>query len=460
MTVLAFLGALGLLIAVHEWGHYRMAVACGVKVETFSIGLGRPLLRWRSRKPLPCQDTEFLLCWIPLGGYVKMLEIDAPHIAPDDASMALNRQALWKRAAIVAAGPLANLILAVVLFSVVGWLGQLETKPILASPLQESVAASVGLTGGELVMRAGVSQASMQNIVSMEAMNWWAMQHDFLHEELLLEVATGDGPRLYRLSVDGSFASRVPTHGPIGLAALGLDGAWSAPVIGKIQPGLAAERAGLHRDDLVLRVDDRHVKDASSLRDLIRGYGAKTQQIPQVWEIQRPDNRLMRLEVTPDLIEEKGLRIGRIGAYIGAPPQRVWVQEDLWNGFNRALLRTREVVGLTMDMIRRLFVGEASLGNLSGPLGMAEYAGHSASLGLTAYLSCVALISVSLAVFNLLPLPVLDGGHLLYYLYEAVIGRAPAAQWLDVLQRVGLLILAALMLFSFFNDLVRLGWIN
>ena len=460
MTVLAFLGALGLLIAVHEWGHYRMAVACGVKVETFSIGLGRPLLRWRSRQPFPFQETEFLICWIPLGGYVKMLEDDSTHIALEDASMALNRQALWKRVVIVAAGPLANLILAIVLFSTVAWLGQLQTKPILASPRQGSVAASVGLTGGELVLRAGVSQTSMQNVVSMEAMNWWAMQHDFLHDELWLEVATGDGQRLYKLSLDGRFASDLPSRELVGFQAFGLDGAWSAPVIGEIQPGLAADRAGLHRDDLVLRVDDRHVVDARALRALIRGYGEKTQQHTQLWEIQRPNNGLMRVEVTPDRVEEKGLRIGRVGAYIGEPPQRVWVQAGLWNGFTRALSRTGEVVGLTLDMIRRLFLGQASLDNVSGPLAMAEYAGQSAALGFTAYLSYLALISVSLAVFNLLPLPVLDGGHLLYYLYEAVTGRAPAAQWLDVLQRVGLLILAGLMLFSFFNDLVRLGWVN
>ena len=460
MTFLAFLGALGLLISVHEWGHYRMAVACGVMVETFSLGLGRPLLRWRSRKPFPRQETEFLICMIPLGGYVKMLEDDGTHRSSQDASMAFNRQVLWKRAAIVAAGPLANLLLAVALFTAVGWLGQFETKPVLASPRQGSVAESVGLTGGELVLRMGVSQSTLHSTVSMEAMKWWAMQQDFLRDDMILEVESDQGPSLYKLSLNEPVALNHSSQDVMGLTVFGLGGAWSAPVIGQTQPGLAADRFGLKRGDLVLRLDGRHVNDAATLRSFIRDYGGQAQLKPQIWEIQRPDKGLIRLEVTPDRIEEKGMRIGRIGAYIGEPPQRVWVQEGLWDGLIRGLRRTSEVTELTLEMIGRLFSGKASLDNVSGPLSKAEFAGQSAALGFTAYLSYLALISVSLAIFNLLPVPVLDGGHLLYYLYEAFTGRPPAAQWLDVMQRFGLLILVALMFFSFFNDLVRLGWIN
>jgi len=460
MTLFAFLGALGLLIAVHEWGHYRMAVACGVKVETFSIGLGRPLLRWRSRNPYPNQDTEFLICWIPLGGYIKMLEDDAIHATSQNGSMALNKQVLWKRAAIVAAGPLANLLLAVALFSAVGCLGQFESKPILASPRQGSVAESAGLVGGELVLRAGISESSLHPISSMEDLKWWAMQQDFSHDDLLLEVDSAHGLRLLKLSLQGIRTINHSSHEAMAFTAFGLGGAWSAPVIGKTQPGLAADRFGLVRGDLVLRLDGRKVNDAVVLRSLIRAYGGLEQPIPQVWEVQRPGKGLIRLEVTPDQIEENGIRIGRIGAYVGEPPQQVWVQLGLWDGIIRALGRTKEVIGLSLDMIGRLFLGQASFDNVSGPLAMAEFAGQSASLGVSSYLSYLALISLSLAIFNLLPVPVLDGGHLLYYLYEALTGRPPDARWLDVMQRIGFLILVFLMVFSFFNDLVRLGWIN
>jgi regulator of sigma E protease len=460
MTLFAFLGALGLLIAVHEWGHYRMAVACGVKVETFSIGLGRPLLRWRSRNPYPNQDTEFLICWIPLGGYIKMLEDDAIQTPSQNGSMALNSQVLWKRAAIVAAGPVANLLLAVALFSAVGWLGQFESKPILASPRQGSVAESAGLVGGELVLRAGISQSSLHPISSIEDLKWWAMQQDFSHDDLLLELDSAHGPRLLKLSLQGIRAINQSSHEAMDFTAFGLGGAWSAPVIGKIQPGLAADRFGLVRGDLVLRLDGHNVNDAVVLRSLIRAHGGLGHPIPQVWEVQRPGKGLIRLEVTPDQIEEKGIRIARIGAYVGEAPQQVWVQVGLWDGIVRALGRTSEVIGLSLDMMGRLFLGQASLDNVSGPLAMAEFAGQSASLGVSSYLSYLALISLSLAIFNLLPVPVLDGGHLLYYLYEALTGRLPDARWLDVMQRIGLLILVCLMVFSFFNDLVRLGWIN
>lgn len=460
MTLLAFLGALGLLIAVHEWGHYRMAVACGVKVETFSIGLGLPMLRWRARRPFAHQDTEFLICLIPLGGYVKMLEVADSHASALDASMALNRQVLWKRAAIVAAGPLANLLLAVALFAAVGWLGQNETKPILASPVEGSVAETAGLVGGELVLRAGISESSLHAISSMEDMSWWAMQQDFVRDDLLVEVESAQGPRRFALSTQAAQSANQGSPQAMGLAAFGLTGSWRAPVIGKIQPGLAADRGGLKTGDLVLSLDGLHVKDAGHLRSLIRANGQGDQWIPQVWEVQRQGEGLIRLEVSPDQIEEKGVRIGRVGALIGEPPQQVWVQRGLWDGVTRAMDRTLEVTRLSLVMIGRLFVGQASLDHLSGPLAMAELAGQSASLGLTSYLSYLALISVSLAVFNLLPVPVLDGGHLLYYLYEAFTGRPPASQWLDAMQRIGLLILVALMVFSFFNDLVRLGWIN
>jgi regulator of sigma E protease len=178
----------------------------------------------------------------------------------------------------------------------------------------------------------------------------------------------------------------------------------------------------------------------------------------QVWDISRA-GRHLQIEVTPQRLVEGSQYVGRIGAQVGEVPAQVWIQYGLFDGLAKALAQTTEVIVMTLDMLGRLLTGDASLDNLSGPLTMADYAGRSASLGLGAYLSYLALVSVSLGVFNLLPLPMLDGGHLLYYLYEACTGHPPSSEWLDAMQRAGLAILVSLMAFSLFNDVVRLGWL-
>lgn len=460
MTVLVFLGTLGLLVAVHEWGHYRMAVACGVKVLTFSVGFGRPLLRWRARRPFPGQSTEFMICLIPLGGYVKMLDENEEVVAPGDVSMALNRQSLWRRAAIVSAGPLANLLLAVVLYAATFWLGQYESKPLLASPALGSVAESVGLRGGDLVLRVGLSEATLHEVESMEALRWWALQEDTLHEPLVLEVESAQNHRIHTVSLRAPASIAGNAQELSGLSVYGLGQLWSPAVIGNVQEGSAAQRAGLQRGDVVLHIDGHPMEDAAMLRAWVRAAGERGPVPLQVWAIRRPHQGELMVEVTPERVWDKDRYVGRIGAYVGEPPARVWVQAGFIDGVSRAFVRTSEVIGLTLDMVGRMVVGSASLDNLSGPLSMADDAGRSASIGLSAYLSYLALISISLGVLNLMPLPVLDGGHLLYYLYEALTGRPPAAQWLDVLQRLGLLMLVALMVFSLFNDLVRLGWLS
>lgn len=460
MTVLVFLGTLGLLVAVHEWGHYRMAVACGVKVLTFSLGFGRPMLRWRARHPFPGQNTEFMVCLIPLGGYVKMLDENDEFVTPCDVSMALNRQTLWRRAAIVSAGPVANLLLAVVLYAATFWLGQYESKPLLASPATGSVAESVGLRGGDLVLRAGLSEATLHEVESMEALRWWALQQDTLHEPLVLEVESAQNHRIRTVSLLAPASVAESVQALPGLAVFGLGQLWSPAVVGNVQEGSAAQRAGLLRGDVVLQINGQRIEDAAMLRAWVRASGEGGPAALQVWEIRRPRHGELLVEVTPERVWDKDRYVGRIGAYVGEPPARVWVQAGFIDGVSRALVRTSEVIGLTLDMVGRMVVGSASLDNLSGPLSMADFAGRSASMGLSAYMAYLALLSISLGVLNLMPLPVLDGGHLLYYLYEALVGRPPSAQWLDVLQRVGLLMLVALMAFSLFNDLVRLGWLS
>ncbi len=459
MTLLAFLGALGLLITVHEWGHYRVAVACGVKVLTFSIGFGQPLLRWRSRQPRPGQNTEFVIGLIPLGGYVKMLDENEAEVAPEEAAMAFNRQPLWARTAIVSAGPLANLLLAVLLYAATFWIGQYETRAVVASPVAGSVADRAGLKSSDLIVRAGTSAESLQDIASMEDLRWWVLQQDLAQDRLWFEVTSLSERGTHVLTLEPLSTSEPVSASTSGLLALGITGAWSRAVLGDLVPEGAAAQAGLQRGDEVLRIDGRFVQDAAALRAMVRESGSRQAPTPQIWQIQRGQD-LVTITVTPEWLHESTPPFGRIGAQVGEPPIKHWVQYGVIDGLLRALTRTGEMVWMTVEMLGRLVTGQASLDHLSGPLTMADYAGRTASLGLGAYLSYLALLSVSLGVFNLLPLPVLDGGHLLYYLYEAFTGRPPAPQWLDVMQRAGLAFLVALMVFSLCNDVVRLGWLS
>jgi regulator of sigma E protease len=455
MTLLAFLLALGVLITVHEWGHYRVAVACGVKVLTFSLGFGQPLLRWKSRRPHAGQDTEFCISLIPLGGYVKMLDENEAEVAPQDVAMAFNRQPLWARAAIVSAGPLANLLLAVCLYAATFWIGQHETQATLSAPVVGSVAEAAGLRSGDTVLRAGESADALQETASLDALRWWMLQQDTAPVYLEVQPLGKQTPHVLHLPELSADAISKDSNA---WQARGFTGAWSRAVLGEVQKELPAHKASLQRGDEVLRIDGRVVSDASALRAMVRASGQHQLPALQIWDVSR-DGHVLQFEVTPEQTVEGDHFIGRIGAQVGEPSRKVWVQYGAFDGLSKAISKTWEVMVMTLDMLGRLLTGHASLDNLSGPLTMADYAGRSASLGLGAYLSYLALVSISLGVFNLLPLPVLDGGHLLYYLYEACTGHPPSPQWLDAMQRAGLAVLVALMVFSIFNDVVRLGWL-
>jgi regulator of sigma E protease len=281
-----------------------------------------------------------------------------------------------------------------------------------------------------------------------------------LHEPVWFEVQSLSERATHLLKTEPLVGSEPLLAASSGLAALGLNGAWSRAVLGDVAPDGAAAHAGLQRGDEVLRIDGRRVEDAASLRAMVRESGAHQAPTTQIWQIQRGSHDQMAIDVTPQWVHDNAQAFGRIGAQVGEAPAKQWVQYGAIDGLFRALTRTHEMVGMTVEMLGRLVIGQASLDQLSGPLAIADYAGRTASIGLGAYLSYLALLSVSLGVFNLLPVPVLDGGHLLYYLYEAFTGRAPAPHWLDVMQRVGFAFLVALMAFSLFNDVVRLGWLS
>ncbi len=473
LTIVAFVVAIGVLIAVHEYGHYRVAVACGVRVLRFSVGFGRPLLRWQ-RVGSP---TEFVIGAIPLGGYVRMLDEREGPVPPELLGQAFNTQPLKKRAAIVAAGPLANLLLAALLYAVVSWIGVQEPAAVLSSPPATSLAAKAGLQSGERVVGiARITQgnpAAVEPVVSFESLRWFVSRAAIDGQPVQLQVvaASADGRPL---SADALGAASKPSRSvtlPLDtidarevdeslLRRIGLIAPYTPAVIGRVQGGSAAERAGLREGDRVLAVQGQAVGDGADLRLRIRASGAATPEgaelvAPQTWTVERA-GRTLSLTVQPKVVTERGERLGRIGAFVGGPPEQVDVQSGFFDGLWRGVERTAEVSALTLQMMWRMLIGEASLKNLSGPITIADYAGKSASLGFTQYLVFLALISVSLGVLNLLPLPVLDGGHLMVYSWEALSGRPVSEVWLDRLQRGGVAVLLMMMSIALFNDVTRL----
>ncbi len=450
LTVVAFIVALGLLIAIHEYGHYRMAVACGVKVLRFSVGFGHTLLRWQPKG----SGTEFVLGAFPLGGYVRMLDEREAPVDPQERHLAFNNQPLRSRALIVAAGPLANLLLAVLLYAVVNWSGVQLASPVLGRPVADSVAERAGLVGGERVERAGFVDSELQRVASYEDVRWLLTRgalegHDV---RLALVGRPGHEAREVVLPLAGMEARDADAQL---FERIGIVTPMSLPQIGDISPGSAAERSGLRAGDLVLSIEGQTLVDARQLREAIRASVREGQPVSKSWRIEREGVQMM-LTVKPDAVQQGEMVIGRIGAYVGAAPEMVTVHHGPVDGLWQGLVRTWEVSVLTLRTLGRMVIGEASLKNLSGPLTIADYAGRSASLGLTQYLVFLALISVSLGVLNLLPLPVLDGGHLMYYLWEGVTGRPVSEAWLERLQRAGVAVLALMMSIALFNDLTRL----
>ena len=452
LTIVAFVLGLGVLIGIHEYGHYRMAVYRGVRVLRFSIGFGKPLLRWTSRSG----QTEYVLAAIPLGGYVKMLDEREAPVPDSERHLAFNTQPLLSRALIVAAGPAANLLLAICLYAGVSWIGVQEPRAILATPLAGSLAQSAGLRGGELVLSLSVNDGDADDVESFEHLRWLLMQAALKQRDVLLTVADPENA-LVKREVSLAVGSLRPAEADAELMnKIGILRPWTDTAIGEVLPDGAAAAAGVRQGDVVLKVDGADVPDGHDLRQRIRqSVTQKGEGVAQQWLIERQGKKLP-VTVTPRPEQLNGVWVGRVGAFIGHPPETVLIRKGPLDGLSAAVAKTWDVSILSLNMMLKMVLGEASLKNLTGPLTIADYAGKSASIGLTAYLSFLALISVSLGVLNLLPLPVLDGGHLMYYLWEGVTGRPISELWQDRFQRGGIVILMAMMSIALFNDVTRL----
>lgn len=449
-TLLAFVLTLGILIVVHEWGHYRMAKACGVKVLRFSIGFGRVL--WRHRRG--ADGTEFTVAMLPLGGYVRMLDGRETTLLPQERDQAFNLKPLWQRAAIVAAGPLANFILAVLLLALLNGWGQNQLLPVLASPTAGSMSARAGLQAGDRVQAISQDGRVWQDVSTYAELRWHLLESLADQRGLHLSVApvAGGGHRELRLPVEQLPAAELDGQA---LRSLGLQGVYAEPILGAVKSGGAGDQAGLREGDRVLHIDGEPVPDAAWLRERVRTAHDGVRGRAMQWQLERQGQRL-ELAITPALRDEKGTRQARIDVVVGSAPATEWVRhgplESIWLGARE----TWDLSRMTVTVFGRMLVGEASLSNLGGPVTIADHAGQSLRMGWQQYLAFLAMLSVSLGVLNLLPMPMLDGGHLLYYVFEGLSGRPVPEWWQKQLQRIGAAVLLLMMALALSNDLTRL----
>jgi regulator of sigma E protease len=443
----AFALALGILVVVHEFGHYLAACWAGVKVLRFSVGFGRPL--WAKR--LGPDGTEWAIGAFPLGGYVKMLDEREGEVPAEDAHRSFNRQPVLRRMAIVAAGPLANFLLAVLLYWALFWHGTEEFKPVLATPTAASPAAAAGFENGETVQKV-----AGEAVRTWQEMRWVLLQRAADEDEVALEVLNSR----HEIATRRLDVSSVRQSGWQGDAldrlGLGLFRPRLRPVLGRVNADSAAALAGLRAGDEIVAIDDQAIDHWAEVVASIRKSAGKA----LVLDILRAGERLS-IEVTPLAVDEQGREIGRIGAAVSDSGQAraemmIRVSYGPVSALGKAIAETWDKSAFTLLMIGKMITGEVSWRNISGPVTIADYAGQSARLGIDYYLKFLALVSISLGVLNLLPIPILDGGHLLYYLVE-IIKRGPVSEkTMEIGQQIGLALLLMLMAFAFYNDINRL----
>jgi regulator of sigma E protease len=443
-TVAAFLLTLGVLIVIHELGHYWVARWSGVKVLRFSIGFGRPIARW-VRGP---DRTEWVVSVLPLGGYVRMLDERDPEIGPvKDAELprAFNRQSVGKRFAIVIAGPIANLLLAIFVYWLLNVIGVFEPRATLGSPPAATVAARSGVAAGDTV-----TDVDGTAVRSWNELRWLLLQKAVAGAPIAIEVEDSNGNRR-TLTLESTNLSAADLESDV-VARLGIVPYSGPPRINRLTDDSAATRAGLRVGDTVVEADGARIGSARDLIERIRASADK----PMEFGIERGRD-FIHLQVTPArATDDQGHAIGRIGAELTDRPPVIKVQYGPVESVALATVKTWDTAVFSLKMLGKMIVGEASWKNLSGPVTIADYAGQTARIGLAPFLNFLALVSISLAVLNLLPIPMLDGGHLLYYLIEFLKGSPPAEWIIEWGQRAGVALLGLLTMLALYNDLMRL----
>jgi len=442
--IFAFVVTLGVLITFHELGHYVVARLAGVKVLRFSIGFGRVV--WSRR--FGADGTEWAVSAVPLGGYVKMVDEREGDVAPGDLDRAFNRQSVGKRSAIVAAGPLANLLLAVLLLAGTYVAGVPAQRALLAAPPAGSAAAAADLGQGDVVTAVDGSP-----VRSWQDLRW-----------RLLRASGNDSVQLTIEQANGVHVERRLSLAAVGpddwegnfMSVLGFKLDLGPPLIRDVLPGKPAEAAGLRSGDAIVAIDGAPMRSPADVAGATNAHPGE----PVRFTIRR-DGRQFDVSLTPEPTEQNGKRVGIAGMRLGidaatAAGLSLTVRYGPLEAVAQAATRTWELSAFTVRMLGRIVTGGASLKNISGPLTMADYAGQSAQAGLLTFVGYLALISISLGVLNLLPVPLLDGGHLLYYLVEIFKGSPVSDRALEVGQRIGMAVLAMLMALALFNDLSRL----
>ncbi len=446
-TLLAFVVAIAILVVFHELGHYAVARLCDVKVLKFSIGFGKTLYSRHFGKG----ETEWVLSAIPLGGYVKMLDEREGEVPENELPRAFNRKPVWQRMIIVVAGPIANLLLAVALYFVLFIHGVPGIKPVLGEIVQNSPAAAAGLQSRQTII-----SIDGQPTPSWEEIRWILLDMVLQHKAAKFELQNAQGEKSFRMvemssltaaDLDGDFMQKLglqPYQPPV------------YPIIGKLVEGGVAQRSGLQMNDRILRANGRDVALWEDWVNVVRSHPGKQLDI----ELERA-GAVLKLSLTPDVIDEGGKTIGRIGAaaYIDRAAFEAMLTEVHYPplaALSEALRKTWETAVVSLKMMGKMVQGQVSLKNLSGPITIADYAGQSAQMGLAAYIGFLALISISLGVLNLLPIPLLDGGHLLYYSVELIKGSPVSEGLWEAGQKAGIALLVTLMAFALYNDISRL----
>jgi len=475
-SLLAFIVALGILITFHEYGHYWVARRCNVKILRFSVGFGKPVWRFDFRQPFwhlgfthspwnprswnklfqqrefDKDETEFVLAALPLGGYVKMLDEREGNVAEDEKQFAFNTKSLSQRLAIVAAGPVFNFIFAIVAYWAVYMLGVTGLKPVIGEVTEDSIAMQAGFTSGQQITAIdGVNTPTWISVIDV------AVTGVVNGSQILFQVMESGGSErqiqvdMSRVSIDDMASGQL-------LSQLGIQP--SVPeypaMIGQITPGGAAAEAGLRQGDQILRADGNQIQTWVDWVEYVRSRPGSSISV----DVSRNGDSLS-LTITPEtLTMDSGEVIGRIGAAFDSqyqPETSMYALESyrILPAFFKAVDRTWEMSVMTLRILGKMIIGEASVKNLSGPITIAKYAGDTATLGMVAFLGFLAIVSVSLGVLNLLPIPMLDGGHLMYYLIEAIKGSPVSESFQIIGQQVGLVLLLGLMGIAFYNDILR-----